>query len=181
MKRELITNKKANIQEFRLPRYSEIPNVGLYLEQVAKYINGYLDTIGCMELTPSMISNYVKKGIIANPIKKLYYAEQIAYLFFVAVSKSVLSIENISVIIKMQKEVYGSQKAYDYFCDEFEHRLAAVFAMEYAAPIGIEDNKKVKSMLQSVLFAAAHMIYLNDQFADVLSVNEDEETDIIDK
>ena len=181
MKKELITNKKANIQEFRLPRYSEIPNVGLYLEQVAKYINGYLSTIGCMELTPSMISNYVKKGIIANPIKKLYYAEQIAYLFFVAVSKSVLSIENINVIIKMQKEDYGSQKAYDYFCDEFEHRLAAVFAMEYAAPIGIEENKKVKSMLQSVLFAAAHMIYLNDQFADVLSGEKQEEMEIKEK
>ena len=158
-----------------MPRYNEIPNVGLYLEQVAKYINGYMGTLGCMELTPSMISNYVKKGIIDNPVKKLYYAEQIAYLFFVAVSKSVLSIENINVIIKMQKEVYDSQKAYDYFCDEFEHRLAAVFAMEYAAPIGAEENKKVKSMLQSVLFAAAHMIYLNDQFADILTEKAKEE------
>ena len=48
------------IEGFRLPRYREIPNVGLYLEQVAKYINGYLNVLGYADITPSMISNYVK-------------------------------------------------------------------------------------------------------------------------
>lgn len=161
-------NQKANVQEFHLPRYSEIPNVGLYLEQVAKYVNGYLSLLGCMELTTSMISNYVKKGIVSNPIKKLYYTEQIAYLFFIAIAKSVLSIENTHIIIKMQKEVYDSETAYDYFCDEWERMLKAVFDMEYEEPIdAAEKNHKVKSMLRSVLFAAAHMVYLNDQFADI--------------
>lgn len=168
MKKEEYENQRANILEFHLPRYAEIPNVGLYLEQVAKYVNGYLIPLGCMELTTSMISNYVKKGIVPNPIKKLYYAEQIAYLFFIAVAKNVLSIENAHVIIKMQKEVYDSQVAYDYFCDELERMLRSVFDMEYEAPINAnEKNHKVKSMLQSVLFAAAHMIYLNDRFTEL--------------
>ena len=29
----------AAIRSFRLPRYEEIPNVGLYLEQTTKYIS----------------------------------------------------------------------------------------------------------------------------------------------
>ena len=36
----------AEIARFRLPRYSEITNVGLYLEQVAKYVSVYLEPLG---------------------------------------------------------------------------------------------------------------------------------------
>lgn len=169
MKKETNQKQKTNIQEFLLPNYVQIPNVGLYLEQVAKYINGYLAPLGCMELTTSMISNYVKKGVIANPVKKQYYAEQIAYLFFVTVAKNVISIENVHTIIKMQKEVYDPETAYDYFKNELEKMLKTVFTCEYHVSIDeSETNHKVKNMLRSVLFAAAHMVYLNDQFMDIL-------------
>ena len=30
------------LNNFKLPVYEEIPDVGLYLDQVTKYINGYL-------------------------------------------------------------------------------------------------------------------------------------------
>ena len=53
-----------SVRHFRLPRYEEIPNVGLYLEQVTKYISEYLDPIQEGALTASMISNYVKKHLI---------------------------------------------------------------------------------------------------------------------
>ena len=66
------------VNEKRLPRYREIPNVGLYLDQVVKYINENLEPLH-LSITPSMLSNYVKKGYIASPIKKQYYAEQIRY------------------------------------------------------------------------------------------------------
>ena len=38
--------KTSLIEKFRLPRYNEIPNVGLYLDQVTKYIDDYLKPIG---------------------------------------------------------------------------------------------------------------------------------------
>ena len=47
----------AELGDFRLPRYHEIPDVGLYLDQTVKYINRYLEPLGCMELTASMVSN----------------------------------------------------------------------------------------------------------------------------
>ena len=60
----------ADIAAFRLPRYAQIPEVGLYLEQVVRYINARLAPLGEPELTGSMVSNYVKKGIISHPVKK---------------------------------------------------------------------------------------------------------------
>ena len=50
------------IDGFRLPRYAQIPDVGLYLEQVVRYVNTHLAPLGEPELTSSMVSNYVKQG-----------------------------------------------------------------------------------------------------------------------
>ena len=73
----------VSIENFRLPRYREIPDVGLYLDQTVKYINPFLAPLGFPEITASMISNYVKKGYIASPVRKQYNADQIACLFFI--------------------------------------------------------------------------------------------------
>ena len=99
MKEETKVQIADSLRDFRLPRYNEIPNVGLYLEQATKYVGEYLAPLGEYTLTPSMISNYVKKGLIANPVKKQYGREQIAYLIFITVAKTVLSLEDLLLFI----------------------------------------------------------------------------------
>ena len=59
-------------KRFEIPAYPEIPDVGLYLEQVTKYVSRYILPMHSFSITASMISNYVKKGLIAKPVKKLY-------------------------------------------------------------------------------------------------------------
>ena len=63
-----------------LPRYQELPQMGLYLEQTATYINEALAPLENVHLTSSMVSNYVKHDLIASPKKKLYSRQQIAEL-----------------------------------------------------------------------------------------------------
>jgi len=106
------------IRSFRMPRYGEIPAVGLYLEQTTKYINSHLAPLGCMEITASMISNYVKKGLIPNPVKKQYGADHIARLFFIAIVKNLVAMENIALLFEIQNASYPLPVAYDYFCGE---------------------------------------------------------------
>lgn len=67
-----VNNMIEAIEGFRLPRYTQIPDVGLYLEQVVRYVNTHLAPLGEPELTSSMVSNYVKQGLISSPIKKSY-------------------------------------------------------------------------------------------------------------
>ena len=50
---------REDISGFRLPRYEQIPDVGLYLEQTVRYVNSFLAPLGEVELTASMASNYV--------------------------------------------------------------------------------------------------------------------------
>jgi len=158
---------KEQIKDFRMPRYHEIPNVGLYLEQTAKYINGYIARLGDMEITTSMISNYVKKGYISNPVKKQYYADQIAGLFFIAIAKNVLSMENIQKLFEIQKETYDTQIAYDYFCIEFENMLQFIFGLKDKIEEIGDDAGTGKKMLRSTITSVAHIIYLGYQFKEL--------------
>ena len=51
MEKEVQNRITADIAAFRLPRYAQIPEVGLYLEQVVRYINARLAPLGEPELT----------------------------------------------------------------------------------------------------------------------------------
>ena len=78
-----------SVRSFHIPRLGEIPDVGLYLEQVTRYVNQSITGCGLSPITASMVSNYVKQKIIPGPEKKAYGAESIAYLIFVSCIKSV--------------------------------------------------------------------------------------------
>lgn len=160
MKQENTQTFAASIQDFRLPRYQEIPNVGLYLEQATKYICSYLAPLEEFALTSSMISNYVKKGLISNPIKKQYSRDQIAYLFFIAVGKSVLSLDALANFIRLQQRTYPMQKAYDYFCEELENVLQFTFEIKDIIELRGEDSSYEKRLLYTCIVAAVQKVYL---------------------
>jgi hypothetical protein len=107
-----------------------------------------------------MISNYVKKGLIANPVKKQYGREQIAYLFFIAVAKSVLSLDALTGFIKLQQQTYTLPKAYDYFCDQLESLLFFTFEITETLQMCGEDNTDEKRLLFTCMVAAVQKVYL---------------------
>ena len=151
---------RNSVRGFRLPRYNEIPNVGLYLEQATKYVCEYLAPLGDYTLTPSMISNYVKKGLIANPVKKQYGREQIAYLFFIAIAKSVLSLDALTGFIKLQQQTYTLPKAYDYFVEQLESLLFFTFEITDTIDMVGEDNTDEKRLLFTCMVSAVQKVYL---------------------
>ena len=150
------------IKNFNLPNFSEIPNVGLFLEQVTKYIGEYLNPLDeSVTLTGSMISNYVKKDIIKNPVKKQYAREEIAYLFFIAIAKSVLSLEDITVLLNIQKEKCQVEEAYDIFKSEFKNTLNEVFGIKQKFPTPTLKSSTETILLSKTIITVCHKIYLD--------------------
>ena len=144
-----------------MPRYADIPNVGFYREQTVKYNNQCIEPLRCAPVTTSMVSNYVKQGDYAKPIKKQYYAEQIVHLMVITIMKNVLSMENIHKLFHMQKGVYTDQVAYDYFCSELENMLLFIFGAKAAVEdVGVTTSDE-KVMLRGAIISVSHMIYLN--------------------
>lgn len=149
-----------SMQHFRLPRFDEIPDVGLYLEQTTKYIAGYLEPLEGVSITTSMVSNYVKQGLVGKPVKKQYNRVQIAYLIFIAVAKTVLSLEDIQILIEQQKRSYDERTAYEYFCEAFERLLLYVFGLrDTVEDVGV-DSTDEKVLLRNTIITIAHKIYL---------------------
>ena len=114
-----------------------------------------------------MVSNYVKKGVIVAPVKKLYNAQQIAYLIVIGFTKCVLSLENIICLFEMQKKSYEPEIAYDYFCSEFENVLRFVCELkDTVESVGKTDTEE-KTMLRNIIIAASHSIYISNRFREL--------------
>lgn len=164
----------AAAAEFHLPRYAELPGMGLYLEQVTKYINQCLRPLGCLEITGSMIRNYVKMGLVAKPQQKQYYPDQIAHLFSITILKTVLPLEYIKELFVMQEKVYADSVAYDYLCMELENVLLYRFGVtDTVESIGTTSSLE-KEMLRSAVTSVSHIIYLNACFADLAAQKQTE-------
>lgn len=89
------------LEKYELPAWEELPKLDLYMDQVITLMEEYLSIYRAPKdklITPSMINNYVKLGVIPKPNKKRYSRIHLAYLTMVCSLKQVLS---ISVIQKM--------------------------------------------------------------------------------
>lgn len=155
----------ADIQHFRMPRSREIPNIGLYLDQTIKYINVVLQPLGCIEATPSMVSNYVKKGYIEKPVKKQYNEKQIMLLLFIMIGKLVLSMDNIETLFKLWAGESTENASYDRFCDDFEQSLRLTFGLGDGPEPLTRDASDDEKLLRSVITTVSNAIYINHRFS----------------
>ena len=174
MEQMLRDHINASIEALHLPAYQEIPDVGLYLEQTAKYISDALTPIQDMPITGSMISNYVKKGLISKPVRKQYSREQIAQLIFIAAAKSVVSMDDLNLMLSVQRKTYSIQVAYDYFRDELYQMLTYVFSRKGEMDALDTQAAEEKVMLRNAVITVAHKIYLDKLFAVLRTQNPPE-------
>lgn len=50
-----------SLQQVQLPRWADLPQFDLYMDQVVQYVNELLAPLDLGELTATMVNNYVKK------------------------------------------------------------------------------------------------------------------------
>ncbi|MDO5784163.1 MAG: hypothetical protein Q4P20_03760, partial [Eubacteriales bacterium] len=89
---------------------------------------------------------------------------QIAHIIFIAVAKTVLSLEDIQIMLRLQEQTYSHQAAYEYFCQEFQNILQYVFGTKSTLePIGSDETGE-KLLLRNTIFSVAYKIYLDKCF-----------------
>lgn len=159
----------AYVKGFRLPRYRELPDFGLRLEQVTRYAGRYVPGV----ITGSMVSNYVKQKIIPGPLRKAYSRESIAYLIFVFYVKNVMSLEDIRLMIDVQRDSYPLDVTYDYFCDELENLLQYVCGLKPAPEAVGRTHTAEKELLRTALLSITYKIYL-DQYLKMIREDKKE-------
>ena len=111
---------------FPYPKWAEIPNIDLYLDQVLLYVNQVYAPISPDKdkgLTASMVNNYVKHGYLTKPDKKKYQRKQIARLIAITTLKSVFSIQEIAQTLNTLQTQASSDQLYDAFVDYMNHGI----------------------------------------------------------
>ena len=136
----LTSSIASALVDFKMPRFEDLPTVGLYRDQVIGIVEQTLSPLGtCIDgelLTPSMVNNYVKAGLIAAPVKKLYNREHVARLLVICIFKQVLSIQAIATLFKIQRVTYMVDVAFDYVAVELENASALRILDRRDSPTG---------------------------------------------
>lgn len=110
------------------------------------------------------------RKIDRSPGKKAIFARADRLSFFITISKTVLALDDLKLLVKVQRETYPIQTAYTYFREELEQTLLAVFE-ERALSFETGERSEQKVMLYNIIIAAAHKIYLEKYFQMVRQRN----------
>ena len=163
------------ILEFHLPRFNELPDIDLYMDQVLNIIENSLIIFSSENdeniITKSMINNYVKQNVIEKPFKKRYKKFHVAYLIIISILKKVLSISEISKIINNQD--YEVEEFYNIFCNELEYSLKSTFLNESED----EQTKLIDDNIHNKILVAATRAFANKVYVQkLIEFNEEEMT-----
>ncbi|MBR5319889.1 MAG: DUF1836 domain-containing protein [Peptococcaceae bacterium] len=141
------------IQQYRLPRWEELPDIELYMDQVITLIERYLTPlVGQSDnkvITSAMINNYVKLSIMPKPVKKRYERIHLAHLIVITILKQVLLITEVKEGIFLQSKLCTIPEAYNLFCNmqetalrEMAERYRCAFSgkpLPPAEPVGLDS------------------------------------------
>lgn len=127
--------KLKDIEKFHIPRWNELPDIDLYVDQVISlfdnYLSKYIDNDSQDEsssiLTKTMINNYVKLSLLKPPTKKKYGKEQVATVFVIGILKQVYSINEIQNLIRFAIKTTSLDIAYNRFCEFLEESINSIF------------------------------------------------------
>lgn len=113
------------IKGFRLALWEELPDLGLYMDQVITFLERqYRPLFGGEKriITPAMINNYVKSGLVFRPVQKKYEREQIAQLSMLCALKQAIALDDMRLLIQVQ-EGESVEETYRAFCAEEERAM----------------------------------------------------------
>lgn len=154
------------IMKIHIPRWNELPEIDLYLDQVVGYLEKYLEQYNANKddkiITKTMINNYVKLGIMPAPEKKKYNREHIAYLMVICVLKQVYSINDIGKLISLTIQYFELSKAYNRFCANLEISVKNVFSRKEFP--NVERMTEEQYLLKNVVQSIADKLYVELKF-----------------
>lgn len=103
-----LKNWLAGLKDQYAAEWERLPDIGLYMDQVQTYIDRQLGLYRLNEedklLTPAMINNYIKDGLIPRAEAKKYGPVHLALLIMIATLKQVLSIQDLNQLLSDYRE-----------------------------------------------------------------------------
>ena len=181
---------KEQIAAFTFPRWQELPEIDLYMDQVVGYLSQKLSVFYDTDddrrsITATMINNYVKQRIVLPPVKKRYSRAAVSSLMVLFCAKQVLSIGLCGALIAQCRGAGtddGDAAAFhDRFCHIFEtvlhHTVAGDEDLSYLAELRREDCTLTATAIAFANQNYAERLILQNMASDMPSdSNKEKET-----
>ena len=108
------------LEHYQLPTWEQIPDFGLYMEQVVQLLKQYLSYLPpglkqSQTITSAAINNYVRTKMLPEPRKKKYYRVHIAYLIMICTLKQSLSLSMLQTLLPGSLPEEEVRRAYSSF------------------------------------------------------------------
>ncbi|MDD3832697.1 MAG: DUF1836 domain-containing protein [Oscillospiraceae bacterium] len=150
----------TTVNEYTPAPWERLPELDLYMDQVLTFMNKYLEPFspeGERIITPSMINNYVKDGVLPRPVRKKYSQKHLGMLLMICSLKSVLSLPEISKLLHGLKTTDKINDIYAEFA--LTHSEAVKEATDRITETAGEDEDALRKLaLQLALEANANRI-----------------------
>ena len=123
---EELAELKHRMEEERPDTWEELPDIPLYMDQVVSYLSRQMISFEEGDgLTPAMINNYIKDGLLDRANGKKYGQEHLAYLTAISALKQVLSVREMRALTAIGRERRDSKRQYEYFWKYLDEALTA--------------------------------------------------------
>lgn len=157
--KELVAGKLRRwdryLNRYRLPAWEEIPDIGLYMEQVITLLRRYLDYLPPElkdeeAITAAAVNNYVRNRVMPGPVKKRYYRIHLAYLIMICTLKQGISLSLVQRLLPAELTEEQLRPIYSEYVER--HSLTArYFTQEVRAACAtiLEHEDEAPAMLQT--------------------------------
>ena len=122
---EELQSLRERLEQERPTPWNELPDLALYMDQVISYMERQLIRFDDSDaLTPAMVNNYIKDGLVPRAEGKRYGPVHLGYLTAVCALKKVLSVREIGILLDSVHDMAREPEAmYDYFCRTLDAAL----------------------------------------------------------
>ncbi|WP_417094179.1 DUF1836 domain-containing protein [Intestinimonas timonensis] len=121
---EELEELKRRLEEERPMVWDSFPDIGLYMDQVISYVSRQLISYdGGEALTPAMVNNYIKDGLLPRADGKKYSKTHLGYLTAICALKQVLSVRDTRTLLENGSAGRDPEKLYAAFYQELSLAL----------------------------------------------------------
>lgn len=181
--KELIAHKLIRwehyLNNYKLPAWKELPDIGLYMDQVIALLGQYLDFIPMEDskdkpVPPTTINNYVRLKVMPAPEKRKYYRVHIAFLIMIFTLKQGISINGLQQLLPSTADEEEIKNFYTSYVERLQE-VGNFYTAQTRAAVqdildpqvtdeGVVENVIIQSILQSGFsrIMAEKLLHLQD-------------------
>ena len=169
-----ITSWETNLLAISMPRWDELPDIDIYMDQLVQLVDKYTCTLQLdhtKKITPAMINNYVKLKLVPKPYKKKYGRNHLARIIVITILKQAFDIPAIKNGIEFQIDSTNAKDAYNFFCNHLETTIKC-FIIKENENITIEQKKHGYAPIQKACTTFIAKLITENNLNDILHQNK---------